>query len=727
MRYCFYFILVTFLSSNYNIISAKNIDKDSLINIINFSKNDSNKANALLSMADMYSVSNIDSAILFAKKALEISKKIKNKKLLSVAYTELGWAIYMIGNYSEALKNYFEALKISEKMNDQKQTSISLGNIGAVYRTMKDLEKAKEYYFKALKIDEDLGIQKWIASDISNIGVIYMEEGNFAKALEFYFKALKINEELNDLHEISIKYGNIANIYLKQCEEQISNSEKQDSLYQLAMKNYLKALKIDETINNISGVAAKCANIGNLYIQSKSYKNAELYLLKAHAISDSIGILYYLESIHKSLSMLYDSMKNPQKSLIHFKQYVLFKDSIFNEEATKNAVRVEMNFEFEKKQAIEKAEQEKKDAIEKAEKNKQRLILIFVSVGLLLVIAFSILMIKMFLQKKKANSLLSQQNIEIRQQKEEIQAQRDEIESQRDLVTLQKEEIEDSIKYAQTIQKAVLPSLQMANNLLNEYFILFKPKDVVSGDFYWFSKVKNWTLIAVADCTGHGVPGGFMSMLGISFLNEIVSRNEVQTASAVLEEMRKYVINSLQQQDNNGIIDYNPETFNIKDGMDMSFVAIDFSNGKLQFAGANNPLWIIKSPKSQNQSQKIQDKEILLTSLGLGLEACFLELKADKMPIAIYERMDKFTNHEIQLEKGDIIYLFSDGFADQFGGPSGKKFKSRIFQNILKNNAHLSMKEQGFKLNTIIEDWKTGHSEKHPQTDDITVVGVKFM
>ena len=697
------FKILVILSFFYFSTNAQNIKKDSLINVINFSKIDSNKANALLSLADLYSVNNIDSAILFAKNALEISKRINHNKLINLSYVELGWAYYMNGNYPEALKNYLDALSISEQLNDLKQISLSLGNVGAVYRTMNDLDKAKEYYFKTLKIDEELGIHKWIATDISNIGVIYMEEGNYGKALEYYYKALKINEELNDLKEISIKYGNIANVYFKQCEELIINSKKHDSIYSLALENYLKALQIDEKINNKSGIAAKSANIGSLYLQSKEYSKAEQYLLKALAFSDSIGILDYKESINKTLSELYDSLRNPTKSLFHYKQYVLFKDSIFNEEATKKAVRIEMNFEFEKKQAIEKAEQEKRDAIQNAEKNKQRLILIFVSVGLLLVIAFSIFMIKMFLQKKKANVLLSQQNIEIKQQKEEIQSQRDEIESQRDLVTLQKEEIEDSIKYAQTIQRAVLPTTQTADVLLKDYFILFKPKDVVSGDFYWFAKVKSWTLVAVADCTGHGVPGGFMSMLGISFLNEIVSRNEVQTASSVLEEMRKYVINSLQQHDNNDIIDYNPEAFKIKDGMDMSFIAINMETGKMQFSGANNSIFIYHS-----RNQKI------------------VEIKPDKMPVAIHIRMDSFRNHEIQLDKGDIIYMFTDGFSDQFGGPHGKKFKNRIFQNILLENAQLPMKNQGLKLDYTIEDWKTGHSEKHHQTDDITVLGIKY-
>ncbi|OFX46850.1 MAG: hypothetical protein A2046_17215 [Bacteroidetes bacterium GWA2_30_7] len=716
---------------------AQNNEIDSLLKVIKFTKNDSLKVKDLLSLSSLYTDKNLDSAIIFAKQAIEISKKNNNKKQLSTAYVELGWAIYMMGNYSEALINYFEALKISESINDKKQISNSLGNIGAVYKTMNDLQKAKDYYFKALKIDEELAVKEWIAIDISNLGIIYMEEGDCSKALEFYFKALKINEEMNNKQEISIKLGNIANVYLKLGEAIENQPKTQDSLYNLALEYYFKALKIDEEIGRKSGIVVKYANIGNLYMNIQKYLKAKEYLLKALELSYSIGILDYTESIHKSLSQIYDSLKIPQKALEHYKLYVLYKDSIFNEEATKNSVRIEMNFEFEKKQAVEKAEQEKKDAIQKAEENKQRLILIFVSLGLMLVAAFSIFIFKMFIQKKKANILLSNQNIEIKQQKEEIQSQRDEIEAQRDMVTFQKEEIEGSIKYAQIIQNAVLPSQQLAKDLFGEYFILFKPKDVVSGDFYWFSKVNNWTLIAVADCTGHGVPGGFMSMLGISFLNEIVARNEVQTASSVLEEMRKYVIQSLQQQstnEDNFKIDYNSENLNIKDGMDMSFVAIDFNTGKIQFAGANNSLWIVKIESEKVRLGESVTENPLTFSLSqsptfssLNETNLLIEVKPDKQPVAIYESMKPFTNHEIQLQKGDIIYLFSDGYSDQFGGPKGKKFKSRVFQNIIKENAQLPMNEQCVKLNSVIENWKNAHSEKHHQTDDITVLGIKYL
>lgn len=712
MNYLKYILLIIhfYFSFFQTHLLANNID--SLRSLVKFSKNDSSKAKALSTLSEMYSDKNLDSSIFFAKHAIEISKKLNHKRLLSDAYSKLGWAIYMVGNYPEALKTHFDALKISEELNNKRQISNSLSNIGAVYKTMNDLSKSKEYYFKALKIDEDLAFKDWIASDISNLGIIYMEEGNYSKALEFYFKALVINEEMNDKKEVSIKLGNIANVYLKQGEEAEKVPKLQDSLYKLALEYYFKALNIDKELNRKSGIAVKLSNIGNLYLNTKNYKLAEEYLLNALEISENIGILDYMESIHKSLSRTYDSLKIPSKSLEHLKMSILYKDSIFNEEATKKSVRIEMNFEFEKRQAIEKAEQEKKDAIEKTEKSKQRLILIFVSLGLIIVLTFSVFILKLFIQKKKANILLRTKNIEIIQQKEEIQSQRDEIEAQKDLVTFQKDEIEDSIKYAQLIQKAVLPSEIQANNLLNEYFIFFKPKDVVSGDFYWFSKVNNWTLIAVADCTGHGVPGGFMSMLGISFLNEIVARNLVSSASEVLEELRNYVINSLQQQENIGTIDYNSDTFNLKDGMDMSFIAIDFNNGRLQFAGANNPLWIVRSNSDFPNFKNLENLE---------------EVKPDKQPVAIYEYMKPFTNHEIQLNSGDSIYLMTDGYADQFGGVKGKKFKNRNLQKLIFENSILSMQEQCLKLDSTLENWKNAHSEKYPQTDDITVVGVKYI
>ena len=237
-----------------------------------------------------------------------------------------------------------------------------------------------------------------------------------------------------------------------------------------------------------------------------------------------------------------------------------------------------------------------------------------------------------------------------------------------------------------------MPSEQYADEILGDYFLLFKPKDVVSGDFYWFSHKNDYLLLCVADCTGHGVPGGFMSMLGMSFLNEIVSKEDIHSASQVLDELRKYVIVSLQQHGVSG---------EQKDGMDLSFIAINKSNLQMQYAGANNSLYYYR--KESNE---------------------LIEIKPDKMPVAIHDHMEPFTNHHIQLEPGDVVYLSTDGFQDQFGGPENRKFMRKNFTKMINENTSLPLKDQKDNMEKVLSNWK--EMAKQEQTDDITILGIRI-
>ncbi|RLD53885.1 MAG: hypothetical protein DRJ01_18775, partial [Bacteroidetes bacterium] len=302
---------------------------------------------------------------------------------------------------------------------------------------------------------------------------------------------------------------------------------------------------------------------------------------------------------------------------------------------------------------------------------------------------------------------IQEANEELNQQNEEIITQRDQIEEQRDMVVQQKEEIEEihheiseSINYATRLQGAILPEEKTLDKYLSEHFVLFKPKDKVSGDFYWWSHIENHTVITAADSTGHGVPGAFMSMLGASFLREIVEKEFVTHTGVILRKLRKEIIKALKQTG---------EVGTQKDGMDMAIISINHETNVVQFSGANNPLYILTN------------RELTDLSPLEGFEN-FYEIKPDKMPIAIYEKMDNFTAHEIQLEKGDVLYMFSDGYADQFGGAKGKKFKYKPFKRLLSENRDKPMKEQKELLDKAFESWR-GDLE---QIDDVVVLGVKI-
>jgi|GEM_PF-1286937 len=313
---------------------------------------------------------------------------------------------------------------------------------------------------------------------------------------------------------------------------------------------------------------------------------------------------------------------------------------------------------------------------------------------------------------REKNSALEQQNEEIISQRDEIEAQRDEITSQRDILAQQKEQIEiiheeqtSSIRYAQRIQQAMLPSLETIDSTGLDYYIFFRPRDIVSGDFYWVGRHENNLVVAVADCTGHGVPGAFMSMLGIAFLKEIIVKEYIIQPDIVLKRLRKEIIRSLKQEPGS----------NQRDGMDIALCTINLDTLELQFAGANNPLYIVKA---EEKAEEVKREENLALASSLAL----IEVKGDKMPIGIHERMDAFTLHTHQLRKGDCIYMFSDGMADQFGGPDGKKFKYKQLKEILMANLKDPADVQKEKLEKYFMEWK-GNLE---QVDDVTVLGIKF-
>lgn len=269
----------------------------------------------------------------------------------------------------------------------------------------------------------------------------------------------------------------------------------------------------------------------------------------------------------------------------------------------------------------------------------------------------------------------------IKENTAEIRAQKEEIEEQ-------KEEITDSIRYAQRIQKAISPSPERAKEILPEHFVLWRPRDIVSGDYWWMTEKNGQVAIVAADCTGHGVPGAFMSMLGISFLNEIVNKMDEMIASEILNQLRASVKTTLKQTGKEG---------EQKDGMDLALVILDIDNMKIQYAGAYNPLYLYRNGE-------------------------LIETKADKNPIGIFiKELDSFTNHEIEIQKGDTFYTFSDGFPDQFGGEKGGKFKTKRFKQLLADIQPLPMKDQREMLDQTIDQWR---GDIH-QVDDIIVVGIR--
>ena len=427
-------------------------------------------------------------------------------------------------------------------------------------------------------------------------------------------------------------------------------------------------------------MATSYSNIGILYTKTGEYVKALDNLSKGLEIAKEIGALLRVKEAYDGLTHLYKKQKDYKNAYEYHQLFSKAKDSLFNEEKSKDIGKLEAQYEYDKKLQKQTLEQEKKEAVAAEKSRKQKVIIWAVSSGLLMLLLFMGFLYNRFRL--------------IRKQKNIIEDQKKIVEEKNSLVEQKNKDITDSILYAERIQNAMLPTDKQIKELLPESFVLFKPKDIVSGDFYWMTEKAGKVFFTAADCTGHGVPGAFMSMIALSLLNETVNEKGITKPSDIFYEVRKGFITFLKQTDDGQ-----------RDGMDAVLCALDKKTSELQFATANNPLYLIRNGNLQ-------------------------ETKPDKQPVGLLHGEQKpFTNHKIQLQKGDTIYILSDGYQDQFGGEKGKKFMTKRLKKLFIDNSAKSMDEQKQILNKTIEDWKAcpdqpgGSSE---QVDDILIIGVRI-
>jgi serine phosphatase RsbU (regulator of sigma subunit) len=600
-------------------------------------------------------------------KALKIRESLNDKKGISATLGNIGNIYLDQDDYPNALIFYLKALKISEERGDKNEIARHLGNIGNIYNSKNDFPKSLDYYFKALKIAEEVGGKNTMSINLGNIGNAYLGRKDYSKALNYYFKALKMDEELGNKNGVARHLANIGSLYQERGDQVKLQNLISDSLYKKALLYDFKALKSFEELGYKNGIITALGNIGGAYTHIKKYKEAREYLQNALTLSTEIGATRLVGNVELSLSELFTQTNEPEKALEHYKKYIVSKDSTFNEEKTKKTVRSEMNFEFEKKQAIEKAEQEKQNAIAQKEKQKQKAILVLVSCFLLLVLVFASFMFNRWYL----------------------------IQRQKRIIEKQKEKILDSITYAQLIQQSILMEESEIQKLLPNCFIYFQPKDIVSGDFYWCSKINNKIILAAVDCTGHGVPGAFMSMIGNTLLNQIVNEKRITTPSEILRLLNIGVYEALHQQKDGSLS---------RDGMDIALCCIDYSNNQIEYAGAKNPLFIV----SDDIVTIIKGDKETIGSSGL--------IAKKFMP---FER--EYTNHIISIKKDMTVFLFSDGYVDQFESTERSKFGKQKFKELLLTNQPLNMQQQKESIVKAHKNWKGSTA----QTDDVLVIGIK--
>ncbi len=700
-------------------------------------------ARSLNNIADVYYFQgNYEKAIDYYLYSLRIFKELKDKNWIAEMLNNIGEVHRCLGNYQKALKYSLESLKISEELRDKQRIAASLNNIAIIYYRQGNYDKTINYFQQCLEILEELKSKQGIAAILGNMGVIYNNQGEYKKAMEYHLKCLKLLEELNDKQGIANALTNIGSVYREQ------------GYYDKAIEYSIKSLKIREEIGEKKGIAVSLHAIAVIYMIQSNYLKAIEYNKESLSIAKQIGVKEIIKQIYESLAETYRRMSEShlsslkkgeyyQKAYEYLQLYSEIKDSLFTEESSRQIAEMQEKYESEKKKKeIELLNKDKK--LQAAELKKNRIMLFTFAGGFALVVIFSFLLYNRY-------RFIRKQKLIIEKQKEVVEKANVEITSQKDVIEQKNKDITDSIHYAQLIQEAILPTEKDLTGLINllglgGHFILFKPKDIVSGDFYWATVKKSviarseatkqsvgnnpqgkkiaspdtlcrdrndvdLLIFAAVDCTGHGVPGAFMSMIGNTLLNEIVNEKQITKPSEILNELRKGVIDSLKQKGEEG---------EQQDGMDIALIVIDTETNKLQFSGANNPLYIIRKGADSSEIKA----DLSAVTEGANNEKHILyEVKADKMPISYYESKDKpFTNHKIQLQKGDTIYIFSDGFRDQFGETESKKFTTKRFKHLLLSIQDKLMNEQKEILDRTFMEWK-GNLE---QVDDILVMGIRI-
>lgn len=693
-----------------------------------------------------YTKSEFDKALSKYNSALKIKQQIKDSLGISRCFTNIGNVFSELGKYKDAIDSYFAALKIKEKLNDIVGQAKCYNNIGHIHYNQESYIKAEEYYKKALEIFKSKNLIQDISDIYISLGFIKNYQKKFDEALALFYESLKLKKTINNRSGITKCLINIAEVYKAMDKKDTSETNSTQNLENAS--RYLKEALIEANeigeLGDIITIKTIQAEVDfSLYLKFKSINanKSALYLESSRILahesllqSQKTNTLPMVQKSSGILMDVYKSLGDYKKSFEYAELYITSNDSLFFKEKTKAVIEAEKKFEAEKKQfQIEKLSKEKELQFSELKRHeavagRRKLQIIFAISGLLLISVFSVFITnrlkitrrqKRIIEQQKIevdekNEILNNQNEEISAQRDEIEKHRDEIAAQRDLVIEQKKHIEDqkqeitdSINYAQRIQYALLPDIGnsvKSNNSefkVEGYFLLFKPKDIVSGDFYWLSHVGDFLVFTVADCTGHGVPGAFMSMLGISFLNEIVNKKEISETGQVLDLLRENVIEALQQK---GIADEQ------HDGMDIALCALNKKTLELQFSGANNPVYIL----SQNNEAEAR------------VQYSLSEIKGNKQPVSYHEKMSPFVTHRVQLSKGDMVFVGSDGIETQFGGAKNKMFSAKKLREILLTNSHKTMDEIYTVLDTTLSEWIIQNPEPEKQTDDITLFGLKL-
>lgn len=607
------------------------------------------------------------------RKALELAERNSQESMVATIYNNMGNVYSGMGDFKNAVDVYSKSLNTMHRLGDLVGQGNALNNIGSIYSSQNDEERALSYFRRSFKTFSKTNNKRGLANAATNFGSLLKDIDKIDSAMYYFDIALDVYKSSNyKIGEATI-YQNFGSIALD------------DKDYETALKEYNRALDLNLKLKNSPDVSTILQLISETYLEMGDLTKAMEFAQESLDVALTTSRKKIINKANYRLYKVSKALGDDSKALNYYENYISVRDSLESEEMKNDIAQKRYEYEYDKKSfqdSVERAEHDKiiteklKRQTTEIEKTQQRSIFLVIIIALVIISA--VFIFRRLRISQKQNQI--------------IERQRDKVEKQRNVLDEKNQEILDSMNYAKRLQNAILPASNHFDELFRDYFSYFAPKDVVSGDFYWLESNEHGTFIAAADCTGHGVPGALVSVVCSNALTKAVVEDRLPTPADVLDRTRTLILNHFSKSGKG-----------INDGMDIALIMLPAKENhkKLIFSGAHNPFWLFRGDD-------------------------IIEIKGDKQPVGYLSEMKPFTNHEVELEKEDLVYIFSDGYADQFGGPEvdrgGKKFKRKTFKNLVKEIREKPLTDQKTIIQSKLETWQ-GSLE---QTDDIVVLGFRF-